>query len=166
MKQQCHISFVYGSWLILVCTMVFYLIRGSYVQAVLYPLFIVLFLWLYVRYFPSLSRYMGYGSVEDQPAIQVAHAAVRVILYTGLGCPFCPLVKHRLSELQSRMAFELREVDVTFKPDLLISKGIRALPVVEIGDVRWVGNGTSEQLAQFITEHAVPILETTPTQSL
>lgn len=156
MKQQCHISFVYGSWLVLVCGMIFYLLRGNYLQVVLWAFFIPLFLWLYVRYFPSISRYMGYGSVEDRPAMQVTHAAANVILYTGLGCPFCPLVRRRLTELQSRMAFGLSEVDVSFKPDFLISKGIRALPVVEIGEARWVGNGTSQQLAQFITEHSVP----------
>ena len=162
MKQQCHISFLYGSWLILAGGMLFYFIRGNYLQAALWLFCIALFLWLYVRYFPSLSRYLGYGSVEDRPAMQVSHTAVKVILYTGLGCPFCPIVKRRLTELQSRMAFELNEVDVTLKPDLLISKGIRALPVVEIGDARWVGNGTSEQLAQFIAERATPILETSP----
>ena len=140
-------------WLITACGVIFYLIHGNYLQAATWLLFIPLFLWLYVRYFPSISRYMGYGSVEDQPATNVTHAAVNVILYTGLGCPFCPIVKRRLAELRSKMAFELREVDITFKPELLISKGIRALPVVEIGESRWVGNGTSQQLAQFIAEH-------------
>ncbi len=157
MKQQCHISFVYGSWLLTACGVIFYLVHGNYMQAVSWLIFIPLFLWLYVRYFPSVSRYMGYGSVEDRPAEQVARAAVNVNLYTGLGCPFCPIVKRRLTELQSRMAFELHEVDVTFRPELLMSTGIRALPVVEIGKARWVGNGTSQQLAQFITEHAAPI---------
>ena len=165
MKQQCHISFVYGSWLIVVCGIIFYLIRGNYVQAALWLLFIPLFLWLYVRYFPSISRYMGYGSVEDRPATVVAPVAGNVTLYTGLGCPFCPIVKRRLTDLQSKMSFELREVDVSFYPELLISKGIRTLPVIEIGAARWVGNGTSLQLAQFIAEHAAPISGTSSTRS-
>ena len=162
MKQQCHISFVYGSWLILAGGVILYIIRGNYLQAALWLFSIALFLWLCVRYFPLLSRYMGYGSVEDRPAIHVTNAAVNVILYTGVGCPFCPIVKRRLTELQSRMGFHLSEVDVTLKPNLLISKGIRALPVLEIGDARRVGNGTSEQLAEFITEHFVPKLRTSP----
>jgi glutaredoxin len=157
MKQQCHISFVYGSWLIVACGIIFYLFIGSYVQAALWLLFIPFFLWIYVRYFPSISQYMGYGSVEDRPASQVTRAAVKVKLYTGLGCPFCPIVKRRLKELQSRMSFELHEVDVTFRPELLVSTGIRALPVVEIGEARWIGNGTSQQLAQFISEHAASV---------
>jgi predicted DsbA family dithiol-disulfide isomerase len=99
---------------------------------------------------------MGYGSVQDQPATKVARTSVRVVLYTGVGCPFCPIVERRLKELQSKMDFDLGQVDITLKPGLLISRGIRALPVVEIGEARRVGNGTSEQLAQFILEHTVP----------
>ena len=153
MKQQCHVSFVYGSWLVTACGIIFYLVYGKYLQATLWLLFIPLFLWIYVRYFPSISKYMGYGSVEDRPASQVTRAAIKVNLYTGLGCPFCPIVKRRLKELQSRMAFEIHEVDVTFRPEFLVSTGIRALPVVEVGKARWIGNGTSQQLAQFISEH-------------
>ncbi len=153
MKQQCHITFVYGSWLILLCGLAFLLIHGNVLQAVLWVGFIVLFLWLYVRYFPSLSRFMGYGSVADQPATEAPASSTMVILYTGLGCPFCPLVKRRLQELQSRMGFELSEMDITLKPDVLIAKGIRALPVVEVAEARWVGNATSEQLASFIASN-------------
>ncbi len=154
MKQQCHISFIYASWAILLCGVVYHLVQGHVAQAVLWFIFIALFLWLYVKYFPSLARYMGYGSVEDQPATDVHPSKGKVVLYTGLGCPFCPLVKRRLNELQSTMGFELTEMDVTLKPELLIAKGIRALPVVEVGGVLWVGNGTSQQLAEFILSHA------------
>jgi glutaredoxin len=153
MKQQCHISFVYSSWSILFCGFLFYMIRGDILQAVLWMFFVAFFLWLYVRYFPSLSRFMGYGSVADQPATDIQHASGQVILYTGLGCPFCPLVKRRLNELQSRMGFQLTEIDVTLKPNLLIAKGIRALPVVEVGKAQWVGNATSQQLASFIANN-------------
>jgi len=154
MKQQCHIGVVYGSWLVLIGGLIFYLMRGNVLQAVLWVGFIALFLWLYVRYFPSLSRFMGYGSVADQPAKDVRLSKGKVVLYTGIGCPFCPLVKRRLSELQSKMGFELSEIDVTLKPDVLIAKGIRALPVVEVAEARWVGNATSEELATFIATNA------------
>jgi len=156
MKQQCHVLFIYASWLILLCGLIFFLIQGNLLQAVLWVLFIALFLWLYIRYFPSVSRFMGYGSVADQPATQIHPSKTKVTLYTGLGCPFCPLVKTRLNELQSRIGFELIEKDVTLKPDLLIAKGIRALPVVEVGKASWVGNATSEQLATFIAANAIP----------
>ena len=154
MKQQCHVAFVYLSWLVLAGGFVFHLLRGNYVPAGMWVVFVALFLWLYVRYFPTISRYLGYGSVEDRPAGQVTRTAARIILYTGWGCPFCPLVRGRLRALQSDMGFDLEEVDVTLKPDRLVAKGIRALPVVEVGGVLLVGNATSEQLAAFITEHA------------
>lgn len=153
MKQQCHIAFVYGSWLILLGGLVFFLIQGNVLQAVLWVCFIALFLRFYVRYFPSISRFMGYGSVADQQATDIRTSHAKVILYTGLGCPFCPLVKRRLNELQSKMGFELSEIDITLKPDLLIAKGIRALPVVEVAEARWVGNATSDQLATFIASN-------------
>jgi len=57
------------------------------------------------------------------------------------------------------MSFELREVDVTFKPEILLSIGIHALPVVQVGDARWIGNGTSAQLAKFISTHTVRQVE-------
>jgi glutaredoxin len=96
---------------------------------------------------------MGYGSVEDQPAKDARSSVAHVRLYTGMGCPFCPLVKNRLIELKEKMGFELDVIDVTFKPDLLISKGIRALPVVEAGSMCRIGNATSEQLATFIANN-------------
>ena len=154
MKQQCNIAFIYGSWFILLGGFVFYLIQGNVLQAVLWVAFIALFLWLYVRYFPSVSRFMGYGSVADQKATNARPTRARVTFYTGLGCPFCPLVKRRLHELQSTMGFQLSEIDITLKPDVLIAKGIRALPVVEVADARWIGNATSDQLATFIANNS------------
>ena len=76
MKQQCYISFIYGSWFILLGGLIFYVVEGRYLQAVFWVFFIVLFLWLYVRNFPSLSRYLGYGLVADQPAKEVQHKSL------------------------------------------------------------------------------------------
>jgi hypothetical protein len=113
---------VYGSWIVLLIGMAFYLFRGSVVQAVVWVFFVGLFLWLYVKYFPSLAKFMGYGSVADKPATTLQSSKARVILYTGVGCPFCPIVEKRLTELQKKMGFELSEIDVTLKPDILIKK--------------------------------------------
>ena len=153
MKQQCHISIIYGSWFIFLGGLIFYVIKGDYLQACFWVVFIALFLWLYIRYFPSLSRLMGYGSVEDTPPKNMQHVNTRVTFYTGVGCPFCPIVKRRLTELQHKMDFELKEIDVTLKPELLIKKGIRALPVIEVGGAQWIGNATSDQLVTFITKN-------------
>ena len=153
MKQQCHISFVYGSWFILLLGLVIYVIQGNYIQAISWCIFIAFFMWLYVRSFPRISRFMGYGSVADRTSEITQKVPVDVTLYTGVGCPFCPLVKNRLKGLQVKMGFHLNEIDVTFRPELLLQKGIRALPVVEVGTTQWIGNATSEQLAEFIIQH-------------
>ncbi len=150
MKQQCHISFVYLSWLIFIGGVVVYLALGKYIQAGMWLVMIPLVMWAYVKYFPSLSRTMGYGSVEDKPASRIVPSSAHVVIYTGRGCPFCPIVKNRLAALQTIMGFQLKEVDVTFRPELLVSKGIRALPVTEVGDRMFVGNATSEQLVYLI----------------
>ncbi len=147
---------IYFTWLIVAGGLAAYLIRGNYVQAVSWVIFVVLFLWLYVRYFPSVSRYLGYGSVVDAPAQTLGETRCTVTFYTGVGCPFCPLVRSRLLDLQVKMKFTLKEIDVTLKPDLLIAKGIRALPVVEVGSTQWVGNATSLQLADFIVGSSKP----------
>jgi glutaredoxin len=154
MKQQCYLASIYGSWLFVIAIFVFYVSRGHYLEAIILPFFVAYFLWLYVKYFPKLSQLMGYGSVNDQAAEDVQRSAVTVYFYSGVGCPFCPLVKKRLVELQRRIGFALVEQDVTLKPDVLIAKGIRALPVIEIGNARWVGNATSQQLAQFIAANS------------
>jgi glutaredoxin len=154
MKQQCHISFVYGSWLVLFCGMAYFLFRGEYLDGCLWAFLVGVFLWLYIRYFPSLSRYMGYGSVEDNAPNNIQPINARVVLYTGVGCPFCPIVRRRLRELQHSMGFELEESDVTLRPELIKRKGIRALPVIEVGDRQWIGNATSDQLVTFIAENS------------
>ena len=150
MKQQCHIAFIFLSWIIYLGGMIFLIWRGFYVHAFAWLFFAPLFQWAYVHFFPKLSQYMGYGSIEDKPALLVEKRDIQVTLYTGLGCPFCPVVKERLIKLSSRMGFQVKDVDVTLKPGVLLAKGIRALPVIEVGENRLTGNLTSEQLARFI----------------
>jgi glutaredoxin len=158
MKQQCHVAFVYLSWAVLLGGPLVQVALGQYVQAVFWLVFVGLFLWLYVRYFPAFSRSMGYGSVADEAANgQERVPTAQVVLYTGKGCPFCPLVQKRLTDLQKTMGFQLKEVDITFRPEIMIAKGIRALPVVEIGDRRLVGNATSAVFAKFIAGEPVTV---------
>lgn len=106
--------------------------------------------WAYIRSFPRISRYLGYGRVEDEAIEKVSQAPARVTLYTALGCPFCPLVEKRLAALQKVMGFTLEKIDVTLRPDLLTRKGIRGVPVVEVGEKRMTGNATTRQLAKLI----------------
>lgn len=150
MKQQCPMAFIYLSWAIFIGGLFFFAVKGGFASLLLWLVIAPLAEWAYIRAFPAISQYIGYGSVEDRHAEIVASAPARVTMYAALGCPFCPVVKRRLLALQAEMGFDLDEVDVTLKPDLLITKGVRAVPVVEVGEKRLVGHATSEQLAALI----------------
>jgi glutaredoxin len=111
-----------------------------------------LFQVMYVRAFPRLSRILGYGSVDDRPAtdaVMPAHLP-QVTLYTASVCPFCPIVRNRLTALQQRQSFELNEIDVTFRPEIVRAKGIRSVPVIEVNGRTLIGNATSAQLADLL----------------
>jgi len=112
---------------------------------------------LYIRWFPHISRWMGYGSVADVPAGPAPEPAgqlPRVTLYSANVCPFCPILTRRLAELQRHSPFEVEEVDVTFRPDVIRAKGLRSVPVVEANGRLLVGNATSAQLADFLRSAA------------
>jgi glutaredoxin len=150
MKQQCYIGFIYLSWVIYIGGLAFFVIQGHYLFAVFWLIWLPVVQWAYIRGFPRISQYLGYGRVDDQHAGTVDRAPVKISLYTALGCPFCPLVEKRLESLQKQMGFELEKVDVTLRPELLSQKGIRAVPVIEMGDQYLTGHATTKQLADFI----------------
>jgi glutaredoxin len=108
---------------------------------------------LYLRWFPHLSGWMGYGSVADTAAESgpLANPAPHVTLYTASVCPFCPIMRRRLAELQRHNRFEVQEIDVTFRPEIVRAKGLRSVPVLEANGQFLVGNATSAQIAQFLS---------------
>lgn len=55
-----------------------------------------------------------------------------VTLYTASVCPFCPIVRHRLMALRRQTEFELRDIDVTFRREIIRAKGLRSIPVLEV----------------------------------
>jgi thiol-disulfide isomerase/thioredoxin len=126
--------------------------RGQWVLALVWLAGVPLFEWLYIRKFPSLSRSLGYGPIVDQGAGATGSAPVKVVLYTALGCPFCPLIEQRLEDLRKQMGFTLEKIDVTLRPDLLTAKGIRSVPVVEAGARLLFGLVTTKELAQAVAE--------------
>ncbi|MGH7599176.1 MAG: glutaredoxin family protein [bacterium] len=150
LKQQCPVLMLFLNWATYIGGVIFWVFQKDYVAALAWLALVPLGWWAYIRVFPAISRYIGYGSINDRPAVKLDRAAVKVVHYTAQGCPFCPVVKRRLLALQEQMAFDLEEVDVTLRPDLLIAKGIRAVPVVEVGGQRLIGHATSEQLAALI----------------
>ena len=154
MKQQCILWSVWLTWLALpVLTLLAFLFIGW--PAALAAIAVgVTWQILYIRFFPRLSNSLGYGSVADVTADPGVSVPVpnRVTLYTASVCPFCPLVRSRLANLQKQLGFELAEVDVTFRPDVVKERNLRGVPVVETEGSFWVGNATSAELLAFLTK--------------
>ena len=150
MKQRCPMIFIYFSWLVFLGGLIFLLLLQGLVIMFAWLLWFPLVMWLYIKFFPRLSRYLGYGSVQDEMGKPLGKAVEKVTLYTALGCPFCPLVERRLLELQKELGFTLEKIDVTTKPVLLMKKKIQAVPVVEIGEHTLVGHATTKQLREMI----------------
>ena len=152
MKQQCHISMIYLTWAMYAGGLVYLGWGGQWVMALVWLAGVPLVEWFYFRKFASLSRSMGYGRIVDEGAEATGNAPVKVVLYTALGCPFCPLIERRLEDLRKQMGFTLEKIDVTLRPDLLTAKGIRSVPVVEAGARLLFGLVTTKELAEAITE--------------
>ena len=57
-------------------------------------------------------------------------------------------------DLKQDLGFEYEEVDVTFRPKIILAKDVRSLPLIEANGRFLVGNATSEQLAAFLKEAA------------
>lgn len=150
LPQECPLAFLYLTWALYVAGLVYFPLRGEGVAAVVWLFALPLGLWGYVRAFPRISRFLGYGRVDDVPAPEARQAAGKVTMYGSLGCPFCPLVEGRLRTLAEEMGFEFEHVDVTLRPELVRTKRIRSVPVVEVGDRRLVGNATSRELVDLI----------------
>lgn len=152
MKQQCYLAAVWLTWLGLPLLAVVVGLRLGLLAAAFVLLVGIVGQVYYIRWFPRVSRWAGYGSVADAPAdpTSMPRQLPRVKLYTANVCPFCPIVKRRLSELQRQRPFELEEIDVTFRPEIIRSKGLRSVPVLEANGQLLVGNATSKQIADFL----------------
>ena len=143
---------IHLTWLMYAGGLAYFGWRGQWVLALVWLAGVPLFEWLYIRKFPSVSRSLGYGRIVDEDAEVTGKAPVKVVLYTALGCPFCPLIEQRLEHLRQRMGFTLEKIDVTLRPDLLAAKGIRSVPVVEAGARLLFGLVTTKELAEAIAQ--------------
>jgi glutaredoxin len=153
-KPQCTVQSLYFSGTLGVVAyaagLVFLSYRAEWAALVLWLMLLPCLKWAYLRFFPRISKLKGYGSLDDVVPSNVKPANVEVTYYSLLGCPFCPIVEQRLKSLQQRMDFSLTKVDLTLRPQLSTSRGIRSVPVVEVGERRLTGNVTTEQLARLI----------------
>jgi hypothetical protein len=151
-KQECPLALLYLAAALYAVVVVLGLATGAYTAAVATLILTPLVWWAVRRFFPHLSVWFGYGRVDDQPppATQPSPLPTAVTLYSAAGCLFCPIVKQRLAALQAEIQFALEIVDVTLRPDILLAKGYAAVPVIEAGSRRLVGNATSAQLAELL----------------
>jgi len=152
MEQRCHLAAVWLTWIGLPLLAVVAGLRVGLVAALFILAVAIVGQVLYLRWFPYISRWIGYGSVADTPADPAAMAGPlpRVTLYTANVCPFCPIIRRRLAALQRQTPFEVQEVDVTFRPEIIRAKGLRSVPVLEADGRLLVGNATSAQIAEFL----------------
>lgn len=153
MEQRCHLSMVWLTWLGLPLLAAVVGFRTGLAAGFFVLMIGVIAQLLYVRWFPKVSASMGYGSVTDTPAATVPtnRTFPDVTLYTANVCPFCPIIRGRLAQLRQRSEFDLREIDVTFRPDIIRAKGLRSVPVLEANRRFLVGNATSAQIVAFLT---------------
>lgn len=154
LPQQCPVPFLYLTWILYLGGLGYLLLQGELAFGAVWLVVFPLALWAYVSVFPGISHWLGYGRVADEPADGASQSSARVKLYTALGCPFCPIVEERVRELQGSMGFELEQIDASLKPDLVVRKAIRSVPVVEVEDRRITGHATSRELVAFITGEA------------
>jgi glutaredoxin len=158
-RQECTVQSLYFSGAVGVigyaAGLVFLTYRADWPALLLWLILLPCLKWAYLRFFPHLSKLKGYGSLDDDVPANVKPANVEVTYYSLLGCPFCPIVEHRLKTLQKDMDFTLTKVDLTLRPQMSTSRGIRSVPVVEVGEHRLIGNVTTEQLARLIS-HEYP----------
>ena len=152
MEQRCHLAFVWLTWVGVPLLAVVVGIRAGVLAAVVTLAVGIIAQILYLRWFPHLSRWMGYGSVADTSAANMPTGAPLppVTLYTANVCPFCPIIRQRLADLQRQHPFKVEEIDVTFRPEVIRAKGLRSVPVLEANGRLLVGNATSAQIAEFL----------------
>lgn len=150
LPQECPLIFLYFTWALYLAGLIFFPVRGELLLAGAWLFAVPLAVWGYVRVFPRISHFLGYGRVDDLAATNTPRSGQTVTMYSSLGCPFCPLVEKRLRALEKDMGFEFRYVDVTLKPELVRGKGIRSVPVIEVDGRRLVGHATTQELASLI----------------
>lgn len=152
MEQRCHLGMIWLTWLGLPLLAAAVGLRAGVVAGLIVLASGIVAQVVYVRWFPRISPWLGYGSVADTAAepIPVAPQLPHVTLYTANVCPFCPIVKGRVKALQRQHRFEIEEIDVTFRPEIIRTKGLRSVPVLEANGQVLVGNATSARIAEFL----------------
>jgi len=160
-KQQCYVAGLACGWIGYALGLAYFSYQRQWVVVLLWMVGVPCLRWALFYFFPHISRFLGYGRIVDKfPPIPPSYAnpsaaPVTVNFFSFFGCPFCPIVLARLQALRKQMGFDLETFDLTLKPQMLLTKGIRSVPLVEVGDQRLIGNSTTEQLAKLIALSSV-----------
>src|SRR5437763_12601005 len=102
-QQQCAVPGLVVSWFIYFAGLIFFFIaRRNWVGGLAWLILLPCLRWALYRYFPSFSRFLGYGRVDDQLPLRFVRAPVAVRFYSFFSCPFCPIVLQRLEALQKK----------------------------------------------------------------
>jgi glutaredoxin len=155
-EQRCSVVGLAMSWAGYAVGLWYFSYHRQWALALLWMLGLAGLRWGLFHFFSHISRFLGYGRIVDKltpnhsPRANSRAAPVAVNFYSFFSCPFCPIVLGRLQALQSQMGFTLRTFDVALNPQILITKRIMSVPVVEVGDDHLVGNSTTEQLVRLI----------------
>ena len=150
-EQRCSVLGLVLGWLGYFAVVLYFVYQRRWVGGAFFVALVPCLRWALFHYFPSVSRFLGYGTVDDKGPESARTARVAVTFYSFFSCPFCPIVLRRLEALQTVMEFTLERIDLTLQPQMVVSRGIRSVPVVEVGGQRLVGNLTTAQLAEFIS---------------
>jgi glutaredoxin len=157
-KGSCTMRSLYLPFFAYLFGLAFFLYTRSVVGTVLWLVVTPCLRWAYIHFFPRIAHLRGYNHMDDKLPSHVGKAPVEVNYYSFVGCPFCPIMEKRLTVLQKEMGFTLHRIDVTLKPQILLQKGIKSVPVVEVGQNRLVGHATTEQLVELIERSQLPAL--------
>ena len=154
-EQQCNVVGLALSWIGYAAGLGYFTYRRQWVVALFWMVGVPSLRWVLFHFFSHVSHFLGYGPIVDKfapisPRVNPRTAPVAVSFYSFFSCPFCPIVLGRLQALQEQTDFTLKVFDVTLSPQTLLRKGIRSVPVVEVGDHRLVGNSTTQQLVDLI----------------
>src|SRR5215467_11164033 len=139
-KQQCYVAGLALVWIGYAVGMAYFSYQRQWVILLLWMAGVPCLRWTLFYFFPHISRFLGYGRIVDKfspiPPLHadLSAAPVTVNFYSFFSCPFCPIVLARLQVLQRQMGFALETFDLTLKPKMLLAKGIRSVPLVEVGD--------------------------------
>jgi hypothetical protein len=90
--QQCNVLALALGWLGYFGGIIYFVYQRSWIVGALFVVLIPCVRWVLFHFFPTLSRFLGYGRVDDQFPESTNTSRVVVTFYSFFSCPFCPIV--------------------------------------------------------------------------